>query len=76
MSVSTRRRLPATPPPPRPPARAAWPVVLDPDEVTIARTALELGLPELLVAQWLRGGGELGRPMARRPAGARIGEGV
>ena len=71
MSSSTYRRLPppATVPPPlrRPPQPP-----VDPDELTVARTALELGLPEVLVAGWLGRSGELGRPMTRRP-GARIG---
>ena len=78
MTVSTHRRLPSPPPPrPHPPAPAPWPVSLDPDDVTVARTALELGLSEVLVADWLWRGGELGRPLARRRApGAGLGEGV
>ncbi len=62
MTVATRRRLPATLPP-RPPVRAPWPMPLDPDDVTVS-----------LVWLWLADAGELGKPMARRPGGARLGE--
>jgi hypothetical protein len=65
MSPSTYRRWqPAPVPPPlrRPPLPP-----LDPDELVIARTAAHVGLPEVLVAQWLDAASELGRPMARRP---------
>ncbi len=76
MSSSTYRRLP-------PPAAVSLPLPLrralapprDSDELVIARTALELGLPEVLVAGWLWRAGELGRPLTRRP-GARMDEGV
>ena len=75
MSSSTYRRLPLTAPAP-PPLRRPPPPPIDPDELVIARTAAAVGLPESLVAGWLWRGGELGKPMTRRPGGARIGEGM
>ena len=75
MSASTYRRLPPPAPVPPPVQHPPAPPV-DPDDQVIARTALELGLPESLVAGWLWRGGELGKPMTRRPGGARIGEGM
>jgi hypothetical protein len=39
----------------------------------VARVAGDRGLPETLVWQWLADAGELGRPRARRPGGARMG---
>ena len=67
MSASTYRRLP-------PPAPARLPQPLrqvpepprDPDDLTVARTALELGLPESLVRGWLGRAGELGPRQTRR----------
>ena len=80
MSTPPRRpsRLPESPASPTavsPPRRPWVPRAPTPEEAeaTIARTALELGLPEGLVAGWLWLGGEIG-PRARRSHGARLGE--
>ena len=67
MASSTYRRLP--PPAPLPPPLQRPPVPpVDPDDQVIARTALELGLPEALVRGWLGRAGELGRRGHVRPA--------
>ncbi len=64
MSTSTYRRLPRPGPPPPPVQRPPAPPV-DPDDLVIARTALERGLPEVLVRGWLGRAGELGRRRSR-----------
>ncbi len=84
MTVSTRRRLPSPPAPPRltPPAatplRRSWtdrPPTPEEDELCVWRTAAELGLTPAEVGRWLWAAGEIG-PRRRRSPGARIGEGV
>ena len=66
MASSTYRRLPPTTPAPLPPLQRPPVPPVDPDDQVIARTALELGLPEALVRGWLGRAGELGRRRARR----------
>ena len=53
MSSSTYRRLPTAPAPLPPPVRRLPAPPVDPNDQVIARTALDLGLPESLVAGWL-----------------------
>ncbi len=64
MSASTYRRLPPVAPPP--PLRRPPPPPVDPDDLVIARTALERGLPEVLVRGWLGRAGEMGRRRSQR----------
>ena len=65
MASSTYRRLPPAAPLPPPLQRRPAPPV-DPDDQVIARTALELGLPEVLVRGWLGRAGELGQRRSQR----------